>query len=39
MKSKLLSIVAVLLLTAGVGAGNKAAAAPVSAPMVSHSAA
>ena len=39
MKSKLLSIVAVLLLSAGVGASNEAGAAPVSAAIISHSAA
>jgi len=39
MKPKLLIIVAVLLLTAGAGAGHKAESAPVGAPMVTHSAA
>jgi hypothetical protein len=39
MRPKLLFIVAVLLLAAVAGAGDKAGAAPVSAPMVSHSAA
>ena len=39
MRRKLLFVIAVLLLAVGAGAGNKAGAAPVSAPMVSHSAA
>jgi len=39
MTRKLLFIVAVLLLSAGAGAGNQVGAAPVSAPMVNHSAA
>jgi hypothetical protein len=39
MRPKLLFIVVVLLLAAVAGAGDKAGAAPVSAPMISHSAA
>ncbi len=39
MKPKLLIIAAVLLLTAGAGAGNNAEAAPVNAPMLARSAA